>query len=477
MRAWIGAIGVCGMACTPGGDPTETDTGTPPPVTAPTTGPTDPDGDGDGVPASSDCDDQDPAVHPGALERCDGIDNDCDLGVDDQAAATLDLGGAVTNHATVDEAFAAAGLGAVVDVCPGVWPVAATLTLIDGDLTIRGVAGRDATTLQGVDYGTAIRLRGATSLAISGVTITDGGVAVRVEDTSTLALTDSRMAQNVGAMMIQGDAPGPTVTIARTELVDNTAGSGLGGAIQGFGVFTLGVTDSVFSGNHAGVGGAMALGNIGGAATVTLERTTLSGNTAERDAGAMLVEQATVTLVETVISGNTAAGSGGGLVAYTSSVAGDGLSSIEGNTATLERGGGLVAYRSSIADLVVSGNDAPLGGGVAVGFDWDHQDRPQTTLVGVVVDGNTADFGAGVLVEQGEAPSVDGVAVTSNVAATAGGGAWIEAGAALTSTSSDWGSPDLGNDNAPDDVATGGAGAFSFGAGADFACDGSTGCP
>ena len=46
-------------------------------VTGCTTAPT------DGEPASQDCDDEDPAVHPGAEEPCDGLDNDCD-GVTDQ---------------------------------------------------------------------------------------------------------------------------------------------------------------------------------------------------------------------------------------------------------------------------------------------------------------------------------------------------------------------------------------------------------
>jgi hypothetical protein len=36
------------------------------------------DADGDGFTDDVDCDDTDPAVHPGALEVCDGVDNDCD---------------------------------------------------------------------------------------------------------------------------------------------------------------------------------------------------------------------------------------------------------------------------------------------------------------------------------------------------------------------------------------------------------------
>lgn len=41
------------------------------------------DGDGDGVPAGEDCDDGDGEVFPGAEERCDGRDEDCDDGVDE----------------------------------------------------------------------------------------------------------------------------------------------------------------------------------------------------------------------------------------------------------------------------------------------------------------------------------------------------------------------------------------------------------
>ncbi|MFZ5477264.1 MAG: MopE-related protein [Myxococcota bacterium] len=44
------------------------------------------DADGDGVPACTDCDDLRPDVHPGAQERCDGEDDDCDGTTDEDAA-------------------------------------------------------------------------------------------------------------------------------------------------------------------------------------------------------------------------------------------------------------------------------------------------------------------------------------------------------------------------------------------------------
>ncbi|MEC8193958.1 MAG: putative metal-binding motif-containing protein [Myxococcota bacterium] len=41
------------------------------------------DADGDGHPEESDCNDDDPTTHPGALEECDGVDNNCDGAVDE----------------------------------------------------------------------------------------------------------------------------------------------------------------------------------------------------------------------------------------------------------------------------------------------------------------------------------------------------------------------------------------------------------
>jgi hypothetical protein len=56
--------------------------------TAPPPGDSEPlpvDADQDGHPEGEDCDDQDPAVFPGAEERCNGVDDDCDESIDEDA--------------------------------------------------------------------------------------------------------------------------------------------------------------------------------------------------------------------------------------------------------------------------------------------------------------------------------------------------------------------------------------------------------
>ena len=57
--------------------------------------------DGDGFPAGVDCDDANPYVFPGALEVCDGIDNNCDTFVDD-ADPGLDLSTQTTWYLDAD---------------------------------------------------------------------------------------------------------------------------------------------------------------------------------------------------------------------------------------------------------------------------------------------------------------------------------------------------------------------------------------
>ena len=87
-------------ACRSDPDKPDTDTLVPPDDTA-----TEPvDGDGDGYTTDDDCDDGDAAVNPGADELCDGIDNDCDGTIDQDAldASTWHIDGDADGYGDPD---------------------------------------------------------------------------------------------------------------------------------------------------------------------------------------------------------------------------------------------------------------------------------------------------------------------------------------------------------------------------------------
>jgi len=50
------------------------------------------DADKDGVIAARDCNDNDPAIRPGAIELCDGVDNNCDGQIDERVEVTINNG-------------------------------------------------------------------------------------------------------------------------------------------------------------------------------------------------------------------------------------------------------------------------------------------------------------------------------------------------------------------------------------------------
>ena len=84
-------------------------------------GPSDLDQDGDGyTTGAGDCDDSDPAIHPGIPEQCDGVDTNCDGSVDDVDADGDDSIAAECGGPDCDDSDASVRPGAVEDCDDGI---------------------------------------------------------------------------------------------------------------------------------------------------------------------------------------------------------------------------------------------------------------------------------------------------------------------------------------------------------------------
>lgn len=251
--------------------------------------------------------------------------------------------------------------------------------------------------------GTTVMVQSCSFLdnAISGT----GGGAVSTQ--GTVAIEDTVFARNsapsAGAIAING-ASGAHVTIRDSLLTNNEAIAGFGGAISmDVGAHTLIVEDTELTDNKAllGSGGAIA-----GNGYVSLLRTVMSGNqsgsSASHGGGALHYQQVgggaevfELSIEQTDISNNSTFHHGGG-ANIVSNGAVTILRSAIYNNSTQAFGGGIAIGNSGtndhiIANSTISGNTAPVGGGIDTGGD--------VLLSHVTVFGNTGgglDAGTGL---------------------------------------------------------------------------------
>ena len=136
-----------------------------------------------------DCDDTDDTAWPGATERCDGRDTDCDGDASDAGMATFL--GASGGHQDLSAALSAGGPGdpvhyelgqdGVLQICTATWDL---LLAIDGvDVELRG---HGEVVLDAGGAGTVVSATNST-LSLSGLTLTGGsateGAGLYLEDT------------------------------------------------------------------------------------------------------------------------------------------------------------------------------------------------------------------------------------------------------------------------------------------------------
>jgi hypothetical protein len=286
-----------------------TDDGT---STESTTGP-DPDADDDGYLPPEECDDSDPDVYPGAPERCNGIDDDCDPVTVEDGVVSVDGQG---SFASIGEAVAAAAPGSEVRVCAGTWPETVT---IDQDLTLVAQEGAAVTIIDAGAAGPVVSVD-AGEVGITGFTLTGGsslgqggGLSVFGEDPVTVdscVITGNQSTDGAGIYTYGG----AQLTLVQTTISDNIGGIGGGVAMNGDSLSSsLSMTGCTVSSNVVDEAGAgFVLVEV---PDVQIDSTSIVDNVS-LDGGGFTVSGSTITLTNSAVLRNTANGQGGGLLLY-----------------------------------------------------------------------------------------------------------------------------------------------------------------
>ncbi|MEZ4238172.1 MAG: MopE-related protein [Myxococcota bacterium] len=296
------------------------------------TTPPDPDADGDGFPASVDCNDADAGVHPGAAERCNAVDDDCDAATGEDGLVST--GGA--NFPSIASALAAAATGGDVAVCAGTYTGDLTISRPVrlhglGDVTLRGTGSTTVVTVTGLDVTLeGLTVSGGDGRLGGGLVVTGGGFVGR----------DLVVADNIatyGGGILLNDPPTAAI-LERIELRDNRARA-FGGGLDLYSSDAT-CTDCTFVRNYASNrGGAV---DVRTNATLVVTRGTIDDNTAGQGAGVWAGGGATVDLVDVAVTGNLSTGGGGGVFLNHNSLVSVSGGEVSGNSSLLRGGGALM---------------------------------------------------------------------------------------------------------------------------------------
>jgi hypothetical protein len=275
------------------------------------------------------------------------------------------------------------------------WVPAVTVAVMAGAAGLAGAAPATASPLNLVNcYLNHQALQPAINGAAPGDTLFVAGTC-----TGPFTISSNLTLDGIGHAVLDGNKAGPTVTVgtgARVQLDHLMITNGTGG-ISNRG--TLTVDYSTVSGNTASSGPGGGINN-GVTGTLVVNRSTLSGNYS-LGAGGGINNNGSLTVRYSLLSGNSADNCGGidsvG-IGVTATVI---RSSMRGNTARVADGGGICASQGTL------------------------------TLSGSVVYGNTAAFGAGIYDNDG-ADSVINSLVVNNTASGQGGGIYNVSGGTMT---------------------------------------------
>jgi len=318
------------------------------------------DADGDGYPMGIDCHDNDPKIHPDAVERCNGLNDDCDPTTPEGGTITVDDEVTFDN---LEEALAYAEEGSTVVLCGTIYPP----TRIDTSITLRGQRGAALTRFQGNGDGPVLTLRGE-DIIVEGITVSGGR-------------NDEAIGEGGG---IDADVSGD-LSLFDVVITDNRGHTG--GGLRARVGDDLRLADVLISNNRATKGGGLWTN----APKVQLAKADVVANRATRGAG-LFVDHADVRSTRSSrIRSNIAELEGGGVWFAGGSWVGGQLS----YNAAEEGGGMWLANGSALDDLFMERNDASYrGGGLFV-------DQGQGELTSSQIEVNDAGWkGGGVYLHE-----------------------------------------------------------------------------
>ncbi|MBX2802270.1 MAG: hypothetical protein KTR31_31610 [Myxococcales bacterium] len=277
---------------------------------------------------SSDCDDRNAAVLPGAVEVCDGIDNDCDPKTmpTSSEAYFIDAAGTradYTSQLLPGEAHDLKTPGTLA-LCGGTYT---NSFLVHADVQILGEPGLRPVLKGGAsDHALVEVLADKLTVEIAGVELTEGrgslrscgpygcwteGGAVYSDAASDLVVRDVVLRANQASRGTAISVLHGGLTLTSSDVIENigfddygTQGFAMGGALALRDAQAT-VHSTLFANN---TGSALF---VLGSTTVVLTDSTLEGNSGFPAGGLSLSSDSTVELVDTLVTGNVGYSAGG----------------------------------------------------------------------------------------------------------------------------------------------------------------------